>query len=75
MTRNYAYFTIVFTLTPRQILSLKIPDLIGFFKIKSKHPDGLKRTRSGWKKPAMGALLPDKKQRKMIGILMQVSIR
>ena len=49
MTRNCVYFTIVFTLTPCQILSLKIPDLIGFFKIKSKHPDGLKKRDLGGK--------------------------
>jgi len=35
---------------------LKKTDLIGFFKIKPRHPDGLKKSRSGWKNPAMGPL-------------------
>ena len=55
MTRNYVYFTIVFTLAHCQICLQKNPDLIGFFKIKSKHPDGLKKRDLGEKKTSNGS--------------------
>jgi len=46
------YNTIILTIARCQIFFF----LKGFFKIKPRHPDGLKKNRSGWKKPAMGAL-------------------
>jgi len=35
----------------------KKTDFTGFFIIKPSHPDGLKKAISGWKNPAVGALL------------------
>ena len=54
MTRRYVYYYIYYSSLPNFIL--KKTDLIGFFKIKPRHPDELRKNRSGWKNPAMGAL-------------------
>ena len=41
----YVHFTIIITIGRCQILILKkTTDFRGFFKIKSRHPDGLKNT-------------------------------
>jgi len=47
------YYYIYYSSLPNFCLK-KNPDLIGFFKMKRRHPDGLKN-RSGWKNPEMGA--------------------
>ena len=38
-------FTIIITIGCCQIFILKNPDLIGFFKIEPRHPDGLKKSK------------------------------
>ena len=50
MTRIYVYFTIIIIIVRCQSFTSKNPDLIRFFKIKPRHPDGIKKSRSGWKK-------------------------
>jgi len=47
MTGRYAYHTIGFTVAHCQMFILKKTDLTGFFKIKPRHPDGLKKTYLG----------------------------
>ena len=47
MTRRCVYFTTTFPTTRCQIFILKKTDLIGFFKIKPRHPDRLKKTDLG----------------------------
>jgi len=39
-----------------EFITLKNPDFTRFFVIKARHPGRLK-SRSGWKKPAVGALV------------------
>jgi len=43
MTRTYIYFSIIITIGRCQIFIFEKTDLIGFFKIKPRHPDGLKK--------------------------------
>jgi len=54
---RYVYYTIRFTVGDSQIYIFKNPKLRGFFTVKPRHPDGLEKNRSGWKKTAMGALV------------------
>ena len=51
---RYVYYAIKFTNCQNFIL--KKTYVTGFFIIKSSHPDGLKKNRSGWKKTGMGTL-------------------
>ena len=62
MTRKYVCFTIARC----QTLSSKNPDLIGFFKIKPRHLDGLKKTDLGgntqpWEPPCPPKSAPEQK--------------
>jgi len=52
---RYVYYAVKFTSCQNFIL--KKTDLTGFFIIKPSHPDGLKKTISGRKKTAVGALV------------------
>jgi len=49
MTRIYVYFTIIIIIVRCQSFTSKNPDLIRFFKIKPRHPDGIKKTDLGEK--------------------------
>jgi len=48
--QNICLFYYIITIGRCQIFILKKTDLVGFFKIKPRHTDGLKKTRSRWKK-------------------------
>jgi len=65
MTGRYAYHTIGFTVAHCQMFILKKTDLTGFFKIKPRHPDGLKKKHIWVKQTAVVTLLHSITYRKL----------
>jgi len=58
MTGRYVYYVIRFTIAACQFyIFKKNPDVTGFVKIKSRHPDGLNKKQIWMKKTEMGALI------------------